>query len=397
MTKEIFEQYTGLLHCKTCGHDVPKIHMSYSKVYSNGDIARCNVCEWIKRHNGIPYIEGFSENDIETALHFFIYEQSSYLNDLAQILQRDINEIIRLFHSLKIGNKKALVKSNCECCGKEIENLPSVYENAEHLYCNLECYWKDKPNKMPHGEDNPCYNRIKTHCTNCNKPIDVIPFDYKKSNEFGDNHNFCCQECYWEYRSKYYIGEKAAAFNRIITEEQKEKARLTILKNGRNANRFNSKVQLKINDMLNMNHINYEREYIIKYYAVDNYLSDYDLIIEVMGDYWHANPLRYNEDNYMLNDTQQRTLQKDKQKKSYILNHNNINILYLWETDINKRPKLCEALILKYIENNGLLENYHSFNWDIKDGSLFLCKNIIVPYQNMKSDEYKHLIKKKVG
>ena len=60
---------------------------------------------------------------------------------------------------------------------------------------------------------------------------------------------------------------------------------------------------------------------------------------------------------------QQRTILKDKQKKTYILNHNNINILYLWETDINKNPELCELLILEYIKNHGHLEHYHSFNW----------------------------------
>ena len=44
--------------------------MSYKKVYKNGDIARCNVCEWIKRHNGIPYINGFDQIEIVTTLHF---------------------------------------------------------------------------------------------------------------------------------------------------------------------------------------------------------------------------------------------------------------------------------------------------------------------------------------
>ena len=130
MTKENFEKYEGMLHCKTCGHDVPKLHISYNKVYTNGDIARCNVCEWIKRHNGIPNVEGFSESDIELALYFIIYEKSSYLNDLADMLQCDIYEAIRLFRALKIGNKKAWVKSNCECCGKEIKignTKPSKY------------------------------------------------------------------------------------------------------------------------------------------------------------------------------------------------------------------------------------------------------------------------------
>ncbi len=33
-----------------------------------------------------------------------------------------------------------------------------------------------------------------------------------------------------------------------------------------------------------------------KYYAVDNYLDKYNLIIEVMGDFWHCHPLKYTKD-----------------------------------------------------------------------------------------------------
>lgn len=397
MTKEQFENYKGTLHCKNCMNDVPKIHISHRRVYQNGDIAHCNVCDWIKRHNGVPFIDGFTEDEVKVALYFFIYEKSSYINDLAENIGKSIEETIKLFHSLKIGNKKCLVKSTCEYCGREIENFPNVYEKTKYLYCSESCYWKDKPNKMPKGKYNQFYKRIETNCTNCNKPIEVIPYDYNTENEYGDNHNFCCQQCYWEYRSKYYIGEKSISANREFTKEQREKARLTILKNCRSASRFDSGIQLKTNDLLDKDNINYEREYIIKYYAVDNYLQDFNLIIEVMGDYWHGNPLRYNENKYSLNEMQQRTILKDKQKKTYILNHNNINILYLWETDINKNPELCELLILEYIKNNGHLENYHSFNWEIKDGSLFLCDKLITPYQDMSSDKYKHLIKKKVG
>ncbi len=72
-------------------------------------------------------------------------------------------------------------------------------------------------------------------------------------------------------------------------------------------------------------------------------------------------------------------------------------LIYLWEKDINEFPDLCEALILKYIKNNGFLENYHSFNWNYKEGSLFLGKELLIPYQDMEISEYRHLIKKKVG
>ena len=75
-----------------------------------------------------------------------------------------------------------------------------------------------------------------------------------------------------------------------ISPEQKEKIRLRIAQNSARSNKRNSKIQLKINSILDELKINYEREKIFEYYAADNYLNDFNLIIEVMGDYWHGNP-----------------------------------------------------------------------------------------------------------
>ena len=393
MTKEEFDNYEGLLHCRTCKHDVPKIHINYKKVHKNGDIARCNVCEWIKRHNGIPIINGFSKDEVLKALYFLLYEKSIYMNDLSEELGRSLDDTIDLFQALKIGNKKCLIKVVCEYCGKETIKTPNVYKISKNSYCSLECYWKDKTNKTEHGEDSQFYNRITTNCTNCGKEIKVIPYNYNKTNSFGDNHNFCCQECYWEYRKKYYIGEKSTMLNYQYTEDQLEKIRNNLLKNSRSSKRFDSNIQLSINNILDNSKIKYEREKIFTYYAVDNYLTDYNLIIEVMGDYWHSNPLRYNENKYKLNKKQFVWIKKDKQKHSYIKNHENINILYLWETDINKNIELCEKLILEYIKNKGILLNYNSFNYHLESNkNLILNNNIILSYQEQKSENYKHLL-----
>ena len=393
MTKEEFNNYNDLLYCKTCKHKVPKIHIYYKKVYKNGDITRCSVCEWIKRHNGIPVISGFSENEILTALYFLLYEKSIYINDLADELNRTLDDTIYLFQALKIGNKKCLVKIKCEYCGKEKTEPPNVYKLNKNSYCSKECYWKDKTNKIEHGENSKFYNRITTNCTNCGKEIKIIPYNYNKVNLFGDNHNFCSQECYWEYRRKYYTGEKASMFNHQYTEEQLQEMKKIIIKNSRNSKRFDSNIQLIVNNILNKNNINYKREFIVKYYAIDNYLIDYNLMIEVMGDYWHTSPLKYNDNKYKINKIQQKGLLHDKQKHTYIKTHNNIEILYLWEGDINNNIKLCEKLILKYIECNGILGNYHSFNWMLENDNIILSDKIIIPYQDMKTDEYKNLLK----
>ena len=138
--------------------------------------------------------------------------------------------------------------------------------------------------------------------------------------------------------------------------------------------------------------IRYEREKRFDFYSCDNYLPDCNLIIEVMGDYWHANPNIYNDLGRKLNRVQRRTILKDKQKKSYIKRTERISILYLWESDIKKEPRKCEKLISEYIK--GLpLSDYHSFNYELLDENLVLSDNIITPYQCMSSIQYKHLLK----
>lgn len=100
--------------------------------------------------------------------------------------------------------------------------------------------------------------------------------------------------------------------------------------------------QLIINNLLNNIHINYTNEYSIDFYLVDNYLDDYNLILEVNGDYYHSNPLIYSK----INETQAKNVSKDKRKDKYIMKYHNIKTLYLWEYDINNNIKLCENIIL---------------------------------------------------
>ena len=61
---------------------------------------------------------------------------------------------------------------------------------------------------------------------------------------------------------------------------------------------------------------------------------------------------------------------KDKRKHTFIKNKYGIEVLYLWETDVNENLELCKELIKLYIKNNGILENYHSFNYVLNNGKL---------------------------
>ena len=64
-----------------------------------------------------------------------------------------------------------------------------------------------------------------------------------------------------------------------------------------------------------------------------------------------------------------------------MLNIHDIEILYLWEEDLNIRPDLCRKLILLYIQNKGKLDNYHSMNYHMDEKcDVALNKDIIIPY-----------------
>lgn len=398
MTKEQFEKYDkDTAYCECCNRVINIKNISYKNLHLDGTAKRCNYCDWIFRHDGLPLVDGFSEEQVRYALEFILFEKSLYINDLANELCLTINETVRLINGIKVGGKKYLVKSNCKYCNKEIKKPISVYLKNKNMYCSLDCYWKHKAETTPIGADNSFYKRVQIVCTNCGKDIEVIPFDYNKTNKFGDNHNFCSQQCYWEYRKKYYVGEKSSTFNIEYTSERREKMRKIAFDNSRNSNRFDSSIQLIINNVLDKNNIMYKREHIIEFYAIDNYLIDNDLFIEVMGDYWHSSPLKYNKEKYKINSIQSKTLQHDKQKHTYIKNHFNKEILYLWENDINNNKDVCESLILTYINNDGILKNYHSFNYHIEDDELILNDDIITPYQDMNVDMYRHLFKEKVG
>lgn len=393
MTKEKFvnsdrEYYT----CKICGETIEKKYMPYRFATVNGISSNCKACSYLQRHSNETLIDGWTFDEYRSVIHQIFNCGKEFINDIF-IENKSLREICEFISALKLNGVKIKIKVKCDYCNEEVICYPTKYLNNDCIFCNSEHYWKYKKEHALTKELSPSYKRIKTSCTNCNKEIHVIPAHYNTTNRFGDNHNFCSKECYWEYRSKYYVGEKSVGANREYTEEQREQARIISLKNSRKSSRFDSKIQLKINNLLDDLKINYEREYIMGYYAVDNYLTDYNLVIEVMGDYWHGNPIMFNSKKYLLNKIQDRGIHTDKTKSSYIRNHYGINILYLWETDINNNLEKCKNLILSYIDNLGVLSNYHSFNYTYYQNNLSINNTLIIPYQNMPKKEYLDAIK----
>lgn len=140
-----------------------------------------------------------------------------------------------------------------------------------------------------------------------------------------------------------------------------------------------TKPQLFVNDILDDMGITYRREYAIEQFSIDNYLIDFNLAIEVMGDFWHANPFAFAEPKFAQ---QKKAIGRDYQKRKVVARICGNPPLYLWENDINHRQQLIRLLIAFYVKKNGNIPNYNSFNYHLDEsGVLQLNKTIILPHQ----------------
>lgn len=237
-------------------------------------------------------------------------------------------------------NYKGNIKKSCEICNETFEVAQNRKESAK--YCSVKCQ------RIGVGKQNIPKKLRNVTCDNCCKPIQKWEHILNRY-EF----HFCSNKCRLKYQG-YFVSKQQ---NKIE----------------------DTACQKEVNNLLQKLGVSYENEKPFNYYAVDNYLTNNNLIIEVMGDYWHSNPNVY--PNYAdLNEMQLKRVKTDKSKFTYLKDKYGINVLYLWEHDINKNIDLCEKLIIEYIETNGILKNFNSFNYSINNGELELKQKIIHPH-----------------
>lgn len=330
------------------------------------DYMNKKVKEWYGRHKSLIIKDGWDKEEYDYILDNIINEKVITIDEIIPKLKnKNVNDLVDLLqHELKIGNKKADVILHCAYCGNQIiRNMNEIHKSR--VYCNMECRNKYKREYGIHrGAKNPKFNSKIVQCTNCGRDFIAPKYIQNQKNSFGDIHHFCSQKCYWEYRRVYYVGKRASMYNHKFSRSQilmMRERTARMLAEGKFPTKM-TKIHKKINLLLDEEKIKYENEKQYKYYTVDIYLPDSNLIIEIMGDYFHANPLKYSKEN--LDQIQLKNVKKDKSKHTYIKRYYNINILYLWEDDINTNIEKCKNIILMYIESKGNLEKYHSYQYN---------------------------------
>lgn len=113
-----------------------------------------------------------------------------------------------------------------------------------------------------------------------------------------------------------------------------------------------SSIETTLYQMLDDLNIKYIKQHRIGFYLFDCFLSDYNILIECNGDYWHSLP---------------KAIKNDKSKSSYITNNfTEYKLHYIWEHEFKCKDKVIE--LIKYWTGTKLdIINFDFKNLIIKD------------------------------
>lgn len=186
-------------------------------------------------------------------------------------------------------------------------------------------------------------NRLKKYKTTCNSKYGVdnvsklTNIKRKKRNTFLKKYGVDNIFKTTEFKEKMKL--RIANMNNVDWEKRLIKM-LTV----------SSKPELIVKNILEINSIEFFHQKFINRNSYDFQIKDTNILIEVQGDYWHANPqiykkfdlINYPKNKYIVADD---IWKKDEIKKN-IANKYGYVIIYIWESEI------------KNAINNGTIENF---------------------------------------
>lgn len=253
----------------------------------------------------------------------YFFRKRVYIKGEATLCTRKCrNEWLKQFNP---NPPKEKIKVNCNVCDKEILINEAKYKKQKYFLCSRECYKKHRSIRYK-GENTYNYNSFSVKCKNCNKKLLATPYDIE-SRRFL----FCSQKCYWNHRSKYYLEYY------YLGHFEKQK--------------IETKPERLVREWLDNNNIRYEQERPFIKYFIDFYLIDYDVGLEVYGDYWHVNPKIYgNSPNLKPLTAQQIGVREyDNFRNSQIRQH--FPLYIIWESEIYEDIDFYMDRIMSKITN----------------------------------------------
>jgi len=222
----------------------------------------------------------------------------------------------------KFKTESATIKLNCQYCGKEFNALRGENDFFHLKYCSKEC------------RNDVRKKRVYKNCIICGK-------EYWQHLAYSHTSICCSKKCQhiWlkEYSNRPEVKErlKIQGTNSVL----KMKKEYTL-------------PELLVLEYLVSNNIEFIPQCPIgEIFVVDFFLPKYNCILEVYGDYWHANPMKYGEGLKELTDRQIKQKRKDVLKQEKVTKEYNYNFYYIWEYDIKNNLEYSMNKFFKYINS----------------------------------------------
>jgi very-short-patch-repair endonuclease len=274
---------------------------------------------------------------------------------------------------IKNTEKVTVACSNCGC-----DIIRDIYDarKDKNFFCTRKCESTFRENKS---------NQLRI-CEFCKKE-----FKCKKH----DKLRFCSMSCQSEWQKLTGFGKNHPSYKHEITDKIRikkceccgkdmigtprrfETNRYCSYSCKTKSNpRTMSFPHLEVIRILKELNVKQESEVELERYSIDCQITNSNLMIEVMGGFWHCDNRLYDSP---VSDIQTKSIKRDAKKKERILSNGFIPI-YIWEKDIVENYDVCKKLISYFIERNGKLNNYNSMNYELINGKLKLRNKILVPF-----------------
>lgn len=257
-------------------------------------------------------------------------------------LQDKTKDEIHIINLKYLSNNENIIEDICNDY-KNLYSLPDLYKKYGKAAASNHVLWILKYKDIPARDIKESCQKIAKYKTiktcqekyGVNNPSQVQEVKDKKAKTFIDHYgvdNVWKTKEYAEFTSNRWASYTAEIKNELIHKWTHRDGSI-------------SKLETKIADVLVDLNIPIETQFKFpKYFhKYDIHIKNSNIIIEVQGDFWHANPKLYKETDTFnfpnnLTYTAEQIWKKDKQNIDYAESQN-YKIIQLWEYDINENIK----------------------------------------------------------
>ena len=127
------------------------------------------------------------------------------------------------------------------------------------------------------------------------------------------------------------------------TRNKKQRSKLRAAIRLANQPTYNTKPERETMKILESLKVSFIQQFPLSGFYYDFMLPEHRILIEVNGDYFHANPLRYTKTVRNKSSMQKRNYRRDRKKLAVAVN-NGYRIIYIWERDLKLGRKVRTVL-----------------------------------------------------